>query len=90
MELTTNVPGMGLQLDHLHERSIRREAAQVQTMLDELLAVLVVHLVAVAVSFTYLRSPINRGRLRSRANPTWVRAEPHRTTHVSNVLLIFH
>src|SRR5207248_9569247 len=78
MELTTDVPGMSLQLDHLHEGSVRREAAQIQAVLDELLAVLVVDLVAVAVSLTYLRCPINRCRLGARANPTRVRAEAHR------------
>src|ERR1700693_4655500 len=90
MELTPNVPRMGLQLDDLHERAVRRQTAQVQSVLDERITVLVVDFVAVAMALTPLLSAVNLGGLRSNAQPARIRAQPHGAAHVSDVLLVFH
>src|SRR5438045_2850569 len=74
MELTADEPGMGLQLDHLDQRAVGRQAAQIQPVLDELITVLVVHLIAVAMALTDLRSTIDGSRLRTCAEPAGVRA----------------
>src|SRR5438270_13942296 len=81
---------MRLQFDHLDQGSVGGESTQVQAVLDELLAVFVVDLVTMPMSLADLRCPVNRCRLSSRAKSARIGAEPHRTTHVSDVLLVFH
>src|SRR6266550_1238791 len=90
VELTADIPRMRLKLHHLDQRSVGRKAAQVQSVLDELVAVLVVDLVAMAMPLADLRLAIDRGGLRSWSEPAGVRAEAHGTAHVSDVLLVFH
>src|SRR5207237_3131550 len=67
MELTADKPGMGLELDHFDQGAVGRQAAQVQSVLDELVAILVVHLVTMAMSLTDLRSTVDGACLGSRA-----------------------
>ena len=90
MELTPDEPGMGRKLDNLHERAIRRQAAEIQPVLDEAVTVLVVDLVAVTMPLTHLRLAINSGGLRAGAQSARVGAESHRPAHVGHVLLAFH
>src|SRR5687767_12433807 len=90
MELAADVPRMRLQLDDLDEGAVRRQSAQVQAVLDELVAVLVVHFVTVAVSLAHLRRSVDPGSLGSRTQLARVRAEAHGTAHVGDVLLAFH
>src|SRR3954468_5161394 len=90
MELTANVPWVGLQLDHLDERAVWRQTAQVESVLDELVAILVVHFITVPMALAHLRDSVNRRRLGARAELARVRAEAHGAAHVGDVLLIFH
>src|SRR2546423_1995622 len=90
VELAADEPGMGLQLDHFDQRAVWRQSAQIESVLDELISIFVVHLVAMAMAFAYLRSTVDGARLSARTEPAWIRAESHRSTHVGYVLLVFH
>src|ERR1700682_2930335 len=90
VELAANEPGMRLQLHHLDQRSVRRKTTQVESVLDELIAVFVVNLVAMPVALADLRCGIDRGGLRSWSEFARIRPETHRAAHVGNVLLVFH
>src|SRR5919106_6472170 len=50
MELTPDIPRMRWQLDHLHQRAVRREPAEPQSVLGEEVAIVVRHLVPVTVA----------------------------------------
>src|SRR5450759_2372142 len=90
VELAANEPRMRLQLHHLDERSIRRKTAQVESVLDELIAVLVIDLVAMPMALADLWRAIDRGGLRSSSESARIRPETHRAAHVGDVLLVFH
>src|ERR1700737_1418230 len=90
MELTSDEPRMSLQLHDLDQRSIRRQPAQSQTVLDEPVAVLVVDLIAMAMTLAHLRCGINSCSLRSDTETAWISAKAHRAAHVRDVLLPFH
>src|SRR5690349_24251197 len=90
MELTADEPRVRRQLDHLDQRAVGREATQVKTMLDELVAVLVVDLIAVTVALAHLRYAIDRRRLSPLPELAGIGAESHGAAHVGDVLLIFH
>src|SRR5215210_7735655 len=60
VELAADVPRVRLQLHHLHQRSVGRQSAEIESVLDELVAVLVVDFVTVAMTLTYLRGAVNR------------------------------
>src|SRR6266852_464377 len=90
VELAANEPGVRLQLHHLDQRSVRRKAAQVEPVLDELITVFVVDLIAVPMALAVLRCCIDRRCLRSWSEFAWIRPETHRPAHVRDVLLVFH
>src|SRR5689334_9011325 len=90
MELTTDEPGMRLQLDHLYQRSIRRKAAQIQTVLDEGIAILVVDFIAMSVTLADLWHCIDLRGQSALPEPARIRTQSHRAAHVRDVLLIFH
>ena len=90
MKLAANEPRMCLQLDHFDERAIRRKPAQVEAMLDERIAVLVIDFVAMAMSLTHLRNSVDLPCQRPRAQSAWIGAQSHGAAHVGHVLLIFH
>src|ERR1700694_5165802 len=90
VELAANEPGMGLQLHHLDQRSVRRKTAQIESVLDELVAVFVVDLVAMPMALTHLWCGIDRGGLRSWSEFAGICSETHRTAHVGHMLLVFH
>src|SRR6266566_5614794 len=90
MELAPDVPGMRLQLDHLYQRSVGRQAAEIQSMLDELIAVFVVDLVPMAMALADLWNAVDRGGLGSHSQSARVCPEPHRAAHVGHVLLVLH
>src|SRR5689334_12648883 len=90
MELTTDEPRVRLDLDHLDQRTIRRQSAKIQSMLDERVAILVVDFVTMAVSLTDLGHAVNLCSEGFSPEPAWIRAESHRAAHVGNMLLIFH
>src|SRR3954468_505213 len=64
VELAADVPRMGLELDDLDERAVRRQATEIEPVLDELVPVLVVYLVAMAVPFTHLGHAVDGSSLR--------------------------
>src|SRR6266550_938413 len=90
MELAPDVPRMRLQLHHLYQRPIGRETAEIQSVLDELITVLVVDLIAMAMALAHLWNAVDRPGLRSHPEPARVRPEPHRAAHVRHVLLVLH
>src|SRR4051812_19979534 len=90
MKLTADEPRMRLQLHDLDQRAVWGESAEIQSVLNELIAVLVVHLVTVAVSLAHLRHSINRGGLSSDAQPAGICTEPHGAAHVGDMLLSLH
>src|SRR6202165_5635485 len=90
MELASDEPWMGRKLDDLDERAIWRQTAEVQSVLDESVTVLVVDLVAVPMPLTHLRRSIDRRGLSSDSKPAGIGTESHRPTHVGDVLLAFH
>src|SRR5437868_193840 len=90
MELAADEPWVGLQLDHLDQRAIRRQTTQVQAVFDELFAILVVDFVTVSMALADLWYAVNGGGLRTRPEATWVSAQTHRPAHVGDVLLVFH
>src|SRR5438874_1973185 len=87
MKLTSDEPRMRRILDDLDQLSVRTHAAQPQSMLDELVAVLVRHLVAVPMPLADLGNTVHFSHLRSARQPRRIRAEPHRAAHVGHVLL---
>src|SRR3954470_23614841 len=82
MELAPDVPWMGLKLDHLDERSVGGKPAQIQPVLDELIAVLVVHFIPVSMALTYLRHAVNAGGLSAVPELARVCSESHRAAHI--------
>src|ERR1700719_1929103 len=78
VELAADEPGMSLQLHHLDQRSIRRKAAQVESMLDELIAIFVVDLIAMPMALADLGCRINRRGLRSWSKFARISSETHR------------
>src|ERR1700682_2502473 len=52
VKLTSDVPRMRLELHHLDQRPVGRKAAEIQAVLDELVAVFVVDLVTMAMALT--------------------------------------
>src|SRR6267142_4998666 len=90
VELAANEPWMRLQLHHLDQRSVRRKTTEVESVLDELIAVFVIDLIAMPMALADLWRRINRGGLRSLSELARIRTEAHRATHVSDVLLVFH
>jgi hypothetical protein len=90
MELTADVPGVRLHLDHLDQRTVGREPAQIQAVLDECVAVFVVDFVTMTMSFAHLRHTIDLRRQRASAQSARIRAKSHRTAHVGHMLLVFH
>ena len=51
MELTTDIPRMIGQLDHLHQRSIRRESGATHAEFFQFVAILIVHFVPMTMAF---------------------------------------
>src|ERR1700680_1426543 len=90
VELAPDEPWMRLQLHHLDQRAVRRQPAQVEPMLDELITVFVVDFIAMAMPLAHLWRAVDRSGLCSDAKPAWVRSEAHGATHVGDVLLVFH
>src|ERR1700722_5610528 len=90
VELTPHEPRMVGQLDHLHQRSIGREARQPHALPHELVTILIRPLVAVALPFLYLAHVVGLGGTRAARQSTDVAPEPHGATHVGDVLLLFH
>src|SRR3712207_2458882 len=65
VELAADEVRVRLELDHLDERAVRREAAQQHAAVRELVAILVGDLVAVAMALADVGGAIDLGRARA-------------------------
>src|SRR4051812_32459984 len=90
MELTADVPWVLRVLDDFHELAVRAQSRQPESVLNELIAVLVGHLVAVTMPLADLRDAIHLGDAGSSGKTRRIRAQAHGSTHVGHVLLRFH
>ena len=85
--LATN-HGWSGQLDDLDEAALLERPGDDETRVDELLAVLVVHLVAVPVPLVHGVAAVDLPRLRRVGDLDRLRAEPHRAAEVLDLLLL--
>src|SRR6266571_4877521 len=84
MELAADEPRMLRILDDLHQLAIGTDAAQAQSMLDELIAIRVGDFVAVPMPLADFGEAVHLGHLRAARQPRGIRAEPHRAAHVGH------
>src|SRR5436190_8561946 len=90
MELAADEPRMLRVLDDLDELTVGTHAGELEATLDEHVAILVGHLVAVTMPLADLRRTIDLGGPGPASEACRVRAEPHGPTHVRHVLLRLH
>src|SRR5687767_12485166 len=90
VELAADEPRVRLKLDDFHERPVRRQSTQRETMLDEAVSISVGNLISMPMSFAHLRNTIDGCRASADSQPARIRPEPHRSAHVGQMLLRFH
>src|SRR5688572_27087664 len=89
MELAPDEPGVLRIFDDLDELSIGTHTAESESVLDELVAIAIRHLVPVPVPLADFRGAVNFRGLRSAREARRIRAEPHGAAHVGDMLLRF-
>jgi len=90
MKLSSQKPGVILQLDNFDQPPVRREPAQHESFCRQLLTVGVVEFEAMPMSFTHFVHAIHLVRERPLSQPAEVAPQPHGAALVAYALLILH
>ena len=90
MELYADEPRMARQFYDFHQLAIWRNTSQLQAAFCELTAECVVQFKPVTMAFINQFFAINRANLCTIGQLTRIQTQPHRTTEVGNILLVFH
>ena len=90
MGLSGDKPGVGRNLDHLHDPSVRGKSGKLHAMGGQVIPEIIVDLIAMAVPFLDLICPVQFICLGSFVQDTRISAEPQSSADVLNANLIRH
>ena len=90
VELASDEPWMIRQLHDLDELTVGRKPTQLHAVLRKQIAICIRNLISMAVTLADFWLAIDLGGARTSSEAARVCAEPHRSAHVSNMLLGFH
>ena len=83
-------PRMGIQLDHFHDAAIRRYAAEAHAVFNQFLAIVIVDLVTMTVTFINFTGAVELISFGIRVKNTFVSAKSQSTAQICNSVLVRH
>jgi len=90
MELGTYHKGMVNDLCYLHQAVVGRNARKTHTCCLKTLTIGVIKLKAMTMPFLYVILLVGSLRFRAWQQITRIKPQPHRSTHIGNVALVWH